>query len=80
MRAVQKDADERWRNRMDKEDRITLNTVETFRFDVTRISAKQSEEVICMKSIYQEERRQHGIRAAGETFAVLVLHWTRPNN
>ena len=28
--AVQRDADERWRNRMDKEDRMTTNTVEAF--------------------------------------------------
>ena len=50
--AVQRDADERLGNRMDKEDRITASTFEVLRSEVTRLSAKLSEEVVCMKSRY----------------------------
>ena len=32
--AVQKDADEKWKNRMDKEDKITANTIEPLRSDM----------------------------------------------
>ena len=39
MLAVQKDAAERWRSRMD-------NTVETLRTDLNRLSAKMAEEVV----------------------------------
>ena len=56
--AVQRDADERWRNRMDKENRITTNTIEALRSEVTRLSAQLSEEVVCMRS------RQHGSAAS----------------
>ena len=55
--AVQRDADERWRHRMDKEDRIPTNTIEALRSDVVRLSAQLSEEVVCLRS------RHHG-RAA----------------
>ena len=62
--AVQRDVDERWRNRKDKEDRITANTIEPLPSDVTRPSKKLSEEVFCLKS------RHHGSAArtvAGST-------------
>ena len=55
--AVQRDAGERWRNRMDKEKTITTNTIEALRSDVVRLSAKLSEEVVYMKS------RHHGSAA-----------------
>ena len=38
--AVQRDADERWKNRMDKEGKITTNTIEALRSDLKRLSAK----------------------------------------
>ena len=56
--AVQRDADERRRDRMDKEDRISTNTIDALRSDVVRLSAKLSEEVVCMKS------RHHGSAAS----------------
>ena len=45
--AVQRDADERWKNRMANEDKITMNTIEVLRTEVNRISAKMAEEVVC---------------------------------
>ena len=48
--AVQRDADERWKNRMAIEDKITTNTVEVLRSDLNGMSAKMAEEVVCMKS------------------------------
>ena len=56
--AVQRDADERWRNHMDKEDKITTNTIEVLRSDVVTLWAKLSEEVVCMES------RHHGSAAS----------------
>ena len=46
MLAVQKDADERWRSRMDTEDSVNRNTVETLRTDLNRLGAKMAEEVV----------------------------------
>ena len=48
--AVQRDADERWKNRMNEENRITTNTIEALRSDMNRLSAKMAEEVVCMTS------------------------------
>ena len=45
--AVQRDADERWKNRMAKEDKITTNTIEALHSDLNRMSAKNVEEVVC---------------------------------
>ena len=43
---------------MDKEDRITTNTIDALRSDVVRPSAKLSQEVVCMRS------RHHGSAAS----------------
>ena len=51
--AVQEDVDEKWRSRMESEDNITENNIETPRSGVVRLSAKLTEEVVCMKSRHQ---------------------------
>ena len=38
--AEQRDADERWTNRMANEDKITTNAVEVLRSDLNKMSAK----------------------------------------
>ena len=48
--ALQRDAEERWKNRMANEDKITTNTIEVLRSDLKRISAEMAEEVVCMQS------------------------------
>ena len=52
-RAVQKDEDERWKNRMANEDKITVNATETLRSDLTKMSAKMAEEVVFLKNRHQ---------------------------
>ena len=92
--AVQRDADERWRNCMDKEDRITTNTIEALRSDVVtqRETERRSGTVAgstgsggstgpqVVQNAFMASRIELKGGAAGETFAVRVLHWTRPNN
>ena len=51
--AVQKDVDEKWRSRMEREDKITKNNIETPRSGVVRLRAKLTEEVVCMKNRHQ---------------------------
>ena len=48
-RAVEKDEDERWKNRM-ANDKITTNAIETLRSDLIRMSAKMADEVVSLKS------------------------------
>ena len=48
--AAQRDADERWKNRMANEDKITMNAIEVLRSDLNKMSAKMAEEVVRMKS------------------------------
>ena len=50
---VQKDVEERWKTRMDNEDKITTNAIETLRSEVTKMSSKIAEEVVCMKNRHQ---------------------------
>ena len=38
--AVQKDVEERWKIRMENEDKITTNAIETLRSEVAKMSAK----------------------------------------
>ena len=56
--AVQRDADEKWKNRMANDDKIIANTVEVLRSEVKRLSAKMAEEVVCLKN------RHHGSAAS----------------
>ena len=51
--AVQREADERWKNRMANEDKITTNTIEVLRSQVKRKSEKLAEEVVYMKNRHQ---------------------------
>ena len=60
-RMVQRGADERWKNRMTNEDKITTNTIEVLRSDIKRLGAKTAEEVVCMKSRHQCSQHGFGI-------------------
>ena len=51
--AVQRDADERWKNCMANEDKIIANVVEVLRSDLNRISANMVEEAVCIKNRHQ---------------------------
>ena len=49
-RAVQREEDERWKNRTANEDKITRNVIEVLRTDLNKMSAKMAEEVVCMQN------------------------------
>ena len=51
--AVQRDADERWKNRMADEDLITTSAIEVLRSDLNEMSAKIPEKVVCVRSRHQ---------------------------
>ena len=51
--AVQKDIEERWKTRVENEDKITTNALETLRSEVAKMSAKMADEVVCMKHRHQ---------------------------
>ena len=53
-----RDADERWKNRMANENKITANTIEALRSDLDGVSAKMAGEVVCLKN------SQHGSAAS----------------
>ena len=55
---IQKDIDEKWKNRMDREDKVITNNIEALRFDVV-------EEVVCMRS------RHHGSTARQHPWVVM---------
>ena len=64
---VQKDVQERWKTRMENEGKITATAVEALRSEVTKMSTKMAEEVVCMKNRHQQygiwiciKRRQCG--------------------
>ena len=50
---VQKDVEERWKTRMENEDKITTNAIEALHSEVTKMRAKMAEEVVCMKNRHQ---------------------------
>ena len=54
---VQKEMEKVWRERMDREDKITTTNIETLRSEVhledIRMSARLNEEVVCMKNRHQ---------------------------
>ena len=53
LQSVQKDVEERWKTRIEHEDKITMNAVEALRSEMTEVSAKMAEEVVCMKNRHQ---------------------------
>ena len=40
--AFQKDADGKWKNRMDREDKVAANNIEAVRSDVVRLNTKMA--------------------------------------
>ena len=51
--AVQKDVEERWKTRMENEDKIITKAIEVLPSDLNKMSAKMAEDVVCMKNRHQ---------------------------
>ena len=59
--AVQKDVEERWKTRMENEDKITTNASEALRSEVTKMSVKMAGGSCLYEKQASEQRSQYGI-------------------
>ena len=69
-------ADERWKNRMANEDKITTNAIEVPRSDLNKMSAKMAEDVVCLKSRHQGSAASTGSGGSVGNFAARTVQNT----